>query len=121
MFSKKTKKIDEILETECWKIRLVFMKKTCLKKQKSELLKLIISIFNVKKLKTQTSKTIKIEEKMSKKPCFLRLFWIFFKLGAILDVWNHKMGKRQAWITNKMNEISSDRKPNQRGKIWNLH
>ena len=29
-------------------------------------------------------KTMKIEEKMSKKPCFLRLFQIFFNLGAIL-------------------------------------
>ena len=29
-------------------------------------------------------KTIKIEEKMSKKPCFLRLFQIFCSLGAIL-------------------------------------
>ena len=29
-------------------------------------------------------KTIKIEEKMSNKPCFLGLFWIFLNLGAIL-------------------------------------
>ena len=29
-------------------------------------------------------KTIRIEEKMSKNPCFLRLFWIFFNFGAIL-------------------------------------
>ena len=29
-------------------------------------------------------KTIKIEETMSKNPCFLRLFQIFFNLGAIL-------------------------------------
>jgi hypothetical protein len=29
-------------------------------------------------------KTIKIEEKMSKKPCFLRYFRIFFNFGAIL-------------------------------------
>merc|ERR1711894_186429 len=29
-------------------------------------------------------KPIKIEEKMSKKPCFLRYFHIFFNFGAIL-------------------------------------
>ena len=29
-------------------------------------------------------KTVKIEEKSSKKPCFHRHFWIFFNLGAIL-------------------------------------
>ena len=29
-------------------------------------------------------KTIKIEEKMSKEPCFLRYFWIFFNFGVIL-------------------------------------
>ena len=29
-------------------------------------------------------KTIKIEEKMLNKPCFLGLFWIFLNLGAIL-------------------------------------
>ena len=29
-------------------------------------------------------KTIKIEEKVSNKPCFLGLFWIFLNLGAIL-------------------------------------
>ena len=34
--------------------------------------------------KTQTSKTIQIEEKMSKKPLFFRHFWIFFNLEAIL-------------------------------------
>ena len=34
--------------------------------------------------KTQTSKSIKIEEKMSKKNCLLGLFRIFFNLGAIL-------------------------------------
>ena len=32
----------------------------------------------------QTSKIIKIVEKMSKKPCFHWLFWILFILGAIL-------------------------------------
>ena len=29
-------------------------------------------------------KPSKLKKKMSKKPCFLGLFWIFFKLGAIL-------------------------------------
>ena len=29
-------------------------------------------------------KTIKIEQKLSKKPCFLKVFWILFNLGQIL-------------------------------------
>ena len=31
-------------------------------------------------------KTVKIEQKLSKKPCFLKVFWILFNLGQILTL-----------------------------------
>ena len=58
----------------CQKITFLFYKWKCF----------LFAIRLPPKKTKKKKKPIKIEEKMSKKPCFLRYFQIFFHIGAIL-------------------------------------
>ncbi len=57
----------------CQKIRIFFLQ-----------MKLLSFCARIAPKRQKLRKMVKIEKKMSKRPCFLRVFRIFFNLGAIL-------------------------------------